>query len=112
MFAFIALGKSSNLAGRAASRPGIRIVRQQVSTSNSAHAHRLLSDSEAAELRSSSREFREVDCSDLPAAWKGTSCLITGQDLNQVLHASMTCPDELIYAVDQCQMFCASQNLS
>ncbi len=47
-------------------------------------AHRLLSDAEAAELRSSSNEFREAEGIDMPAQWKGTSCLMTGECLTQV----------------------------
>lgn len=48
------------------------------------YEHRLLSDAEAAELRSSSHEYRDAEGVDVPAQWKGTSCLMTGERLTQV----------------------------
>ena len=60
------------------------------------HARRLLSDTEAAELRSTPREFREAEGPELPAAWKGASCLITGPGLVQVHPATTPCQRVLL----------------
>lgn len=48
-------------------------------------AHRVLSDGEVPELRSSAAKFRDAEEGVIPqAVWRGASCLITGEDLQEV----------------------------